>query len=180
MIDLLYFQTESSNKSIIVPEEARNEVFKDLHSRTLSGHLGNKKTMEKIKERFVLLNMKKNIKEFISSCDVSSIVLNTSVHLISIDVAGPLETTKAGNRIIAVDNFSKYIEAIASHDFNAETTANFIINKKACKYKAMKSIYSDQGVNFERELVKKVCKCLKIGKIKVFQSKRNNKKNNNN
>jgi hypothetical protein len=43
---LLYFQTESSSKRI-VPQATRDEVLKDV-----SGHLGTKKTMEKIKERF--------------------------------------------------------------------------------------------------------------------------------
>jgi hypothetical protein len=48
---LLYFQTDSSSKRIIFPQAARNEVLSVLHSRTLSGHLGTKKTIEKIKER---------------------------------------------------------------------------------------------------------------------------------
>jgi hypothetical protein len=180
---LFCFQTEASNKRIIVPEAARNEVIQELHSRTLSGHLGSKKTIEKVKERFIWPSMTKDIKAFISSCDICNrvkhkrftpraplkpIVCSNVFDLISIDVAGPLETTKAGNRfiIVAVDNYSKFIEAIAVPDFTAETTANFIINKVVCKYGVMKAIHSDQGVNFESELVKEVCKLLKINKIK--------------
>ena len=179
---LFYFQTEA-NKCIIVPLAARSEVLKELHARTLSGHLGINKTKDKIRERFVWPGMNKDIKAFIMSCDICNrvkhkhfslraplkpIVCSCVLDMMSIDVAGPLETTKAGNRyiIIVVDNFSKYIEAIAVPDFNAETTANFIINKVICKYGVVKSIHSDQGVNFESELVKQVCKLLRIDKIK--------------
>jgi transposase InsO family protein len=127
--------------------------------------------------------MTKDIKEFISSCGVCNrvkhkrftpraplkpIVCSNVFEMVSIDVAGPLATTKAGNRfiIIVVDNFSKYIEAIAVPDFTAETTANFIVNKVFCKYGVINSIHSDQGVNFESELIKEVCMLLKIKKIK--------------
>ena len=173
--------THASSK--FVPLAARSEVLKDLHARTLSGHLGINKTKEKIRERFVWPGMNKDIKAFIMACDICNrvkhkhfslraplkpIVCSCVLEMISIDVAGPLETTKAGNRynIIVVDNFSKYIEAIATPDFNAETTANFIINKVICKYGSVKSIHSDQGVNFESELVKQLCKLLRIDKIK--------------
>ena len=84
--------------------------------------------------------MTKHIKDFIRSClscqkrkhkqytlkaSLISIIAQHPFEIINVDVAGSLATTKRGHSyiIIAMDNFSKWVEMVASSNFTAETTA---------------------------------------------------------
>lgn len=87
--------------------------------------------------------------------------------LVGIDVTGPFPTTKRGNRyiIVAIDYFSKYVEAACVPDYTALTTAQFLLDNIVLRHGTPKSIISDQGPNFESKLVKELSKLLNINKL---------------
>jgi hypothetical protein len=167
---------------IVLPKHLINEIITNLHSCTIAGHLGIKKTLQRIQKRFYWPSMKHDVVDFIHCCDICQrfksnnskpiaplqpIVADFPFQLINIDVTGPLTTTKRGNRylIVVVDQFSKWIEAIATPDFTALTTAQFLVNKIICKFGTPSCIYSDKGVNFESSLFKQICNLLHITKF---------------
>jgi hypothetical protein len=89
--------------------------------------------------------------------------------MIGIDVAGPLTRTKDGNLYIiaATCYFSKYAITKATKDFTAYTTAKFIFEDIICKYGHVEIILTDQGRNFEADLIRELCKLLGVEKLRT-------------
>ena len=182
VIDTVNFESES--KLIFVPKHKIPEVLKSFHDDPISGHLGFEKTLKRLKIRFFWFDMKKHTKEYCESClvcqqfrvpnsksvaSLQQIVANYPFEIIGIDVVGPLPTTPRGMKyiIVAICYYSKWCEALATKDFTAQTTAMFIINCIICRFGFMSKIITDQGPNFESNVVKELCKGLKIEKLRT-------------
>ena len=61
-----------------------------------------------------------------------------SFDIISIDLITNLLTTKRGNKhiIVAIDNFSKYVELKALPNRTSKEVTNFVIENILCRYGA--------------------------------------------
>ena len=77
---------------------------------------------------------------------------------IGIDVMGPLPVTLTGKRyiILAVDFFTKYTEAVAVEEADAQTVVKFIHSDIICRHGVPKEITSDRGTEFLNELVREM------------------------
>ena len=73
------------------------------------------------------------------------------------DICGPLMTSKRGNTVVLVitDHFSKYTETFALPDQKATTIAEVLVNKWFHVHGEPQEIHSDQGTNFNCELINK-------------------------
>src|SRR5688572_17532367 len=73
-----------------------------------------------------------------------------------IDIVGPLLATETGNRyiIVAMNYFSRWLEAKAVKKANVETVATFIYEEIICRYDTPKIIQSDQGTYFVNETIR--------------------------
>ncbi|CAF0905539.1 unnamed protein product [Brachionus calyciflorus] len=89
--------------------------------------------------------------------------------IVGIDVVGPLPTTARDMKyiVVAICYFSKWCEALATIDFTKITTAKFIVNNLICRFDFLSKIITDQGPNFEANLLKELCKLLKIEKLRT-------------
>lgn len=54
---------------LILPKELRPFVLKELHSSPSSGHLGDNKTLERIKARFFWYGMRRDVEHLCKTCD---------------------------------------------------------------------------------------------------------------
>ena len=68
---------------------------------------------------------------------------------------GPLPRTITGKRyiVLAIDFFTKWIEAEALEEADAQTIVKFIHSKIICQHGVPKEITSDRGTEFLNELV---------------------------
>jgi transposase InsO family protein len=84
----------------------------------------------------------------------------------SIDFQGPFKTSSQGNRYIltAVDYASKWVEALATPDCSAVTTAKFILEQIILRHGTPHTIHTDQGANFESKLISQLCSIYNIKK----------------
>ena len=116
-------QFDESKCRIVIPSTITNQIMDNFHTTPTAGHLGINRTTESIKRRYYWPDMTKHVKEFISCCPTCqkhkhkqytlkapliSITAQHPFEIVNIDVAGPLTTTKHGNRyiIVAMDHFS--------------------------------------------------------------------------
>ncbi|KRZ50437.1 Retrovirus-related Pol polyprotein from transposon [Trichinella nativa] len=85
------------------------------------------------------------------------------------DLVGPLEETRRGNRYILVmcDYFSKWPEVFPLPDAEADTVATALVNGIFCRYAAPETLHSDQGRNFEAGVIAEVCRLLGIAKTRT-------------
>ncbi len=171
------------NKRIVVPQHLRQQIIKEMHDKTLSGHLGRNKTISRVSKKFFWPNMKNEIISYVDSClkcqkikkhfnprqKLQHAQVNKPFQMIGIDVAGPMTRTKDGNLYIiaATCYFSKYAITKATKDFTAYTTAKFIFEDIICKYGHVEIILTDQGRNFEADLIKELCKLLGVEKLRT-------------
>lgn len=164
-------------------EEQKCQIIKEHHELPLGGHQGVNRTYKRIKEKYSWRKMKKEVTKFIKkcqSCQKNKILgRNTKMPLeitstssepfekIFLDIVGPLTTTESGNKYILTiqDDLTKFSDAIAIPNQEAETIAKVLVDNVICKHGTPQSVLHDQGTNFMSDIFKNLCRLLKIKKI---------------
>ncbi len=100
---------------------------------------------------------------------LKSIKVGSPGQLVAADILGPLPESDAGNRYILVvgDYFTRWIEAYAIPNQEATTVARKLTNEFFFRYSPPEQLHSDQGRQFEAELVAEACKILGIQKTRT-------------
>ena len=114
----------SAITQIVLPSPLRSKVLSHLHS----GHLGVKRTLEKVKERFYWPSYVADVECFVRECEqcqrrnppnplprapFETIKANHPFQIVTWDIMGPLPTSETGFKYILVvtDVFTKWVEA---------------------------------------------------------------------
>ena len=109
---------------LVLPKEMAAEVLAKLHNSSTAGHLGVKKTQEKVQSRFYWVGQRHDVAEWCKACPVCAsrksgprkqrapMQLELAGHpmeWIAMDILGPLPLTECGNKYILVigDYFTK-------------------------------------------------------------------------
>ena len=85
------------------------------------------------------------------------------------DIVGPLPRTKRGNRFIIVvnDYFTRWPEAFAVVDHEAETVAKKLMEQWVSRFGVMQYLHTDQGREFESRVLQALCGLLGIKKTRT-------------
>ena len=77
---------------------------------------------------------------------------------VGVDIMGPMEATKNGNRYILVfmDYMTKWPEVIALKNIGSKDVATAFINEVVCRHGVPKKLISDRGGNFMSDLMAQV------------------------
>ena len=169
---------------IVVPPVLRKEILFMLHSHRSSGHLGIRKTLGKIRQRFYWPGHKADVERWCKDCKICECT-NSSLNppkaplqqmpvyrrmdRIACDICGPVKESEHGNIYILVicDYVSKYTEAYAIKEISAQTVADKLTNEWICRFGCPLVIHTDQGSNFESELFAQMCKLWDIHKTRT-------------
>jgi hypothetical protein len=83
---------------------------------------------------------------------------------ITFDIAGPFPASERRNRylLIAMDCFTKWLEAYAIPNQEASTVANVPVTNYFCHFRVPRELHSNQGWNFESQLMQEVLQHLEI------------------
>ena len=148
---VIYRKWESSDgvqvhTQVLVPAGKRKEILQQAHGERWTAHLGVKRTMAHLHERYFWHDMRTDVRSWLAQCGVcvrakgpagrtrkNSMTIvrsGTPVERIAIDMYGPLPETARGNSKILVItcNFTKWVEAYALPDETAETIAEALVN----------------------------------------------------
>ena len=166
---------------LIVPEECKTDILYQMHNTVLSGHVGEKKTREKILQRFYWYGIRDDIRLWVKSCLecqankkplkspralLGSMAVGAPLDRLATDFMGPFLITPRGNRYILVvsDQFSKWVEIFLLPDQSATKCASTILNEVISRFGTPLSIHSDQGRNYESQIFQQLCRLLEIKK----------------
>ena len=173
-----------STKQIVVPREYRNRLMAIAHDIPLGGHLGNKKTRERLLQNFFWPGIFIDVAKYCRTCSqcqknskkgrvykaplISIPPMDEPFSRIAIDIVGPLIRSEQGNRyiLVACDYGTKYPEAIPLKTIDAETVAYALVDMFS-RTGIPREILSDQGSNFMSALMQNLCSMLGIRKLKT-------------
>ena len=135
----------------VLPKKQRADVMKEVHNNLTGGHLGVKKTLSHLRQRFYWMGMRHDVEEWCRSCEVCCAKkgpkrqgrapmelyqVGALMERVAVDIAGPLPVTASGNKYIcvAMDYFTKWPEAYAIPDQEAATMARVLVDNYFCRF----------------------------------------------
>ena len=90
--------------------------------------------------------------------------------MVAIDILGPLPKSNAVNTYILVagDYFTEWMEAYAIPNQEVVTVAQKLVDELFRPFSLLEHLHSDQGHQFESEVVKEICRSLHIDKTRTI------------
>ena len=160
---------EDTVNQLVVPECYRNDILHGLHNDI--GHPGKDRTLSLLIERCFWPGMTVSVDKWVSNCErcirkssknirteLTNIVTTYPLELVYMDYL-TLEPSKGGqsNILVITDHFTKYAMAIPTQNQTAKTTADAFYNNFMVHYGIPTRLHTDQGANFESDIIKELC-----------------------
>ena len=164
----------------------RHEILYQLPDSPMSGGpFGVEKTLARIKERFWWPSVETSVEKHIANCDrcaarsIAGIKRKAELQTFSVhgafrtmaaDILGPLtlaRKSKARYILVMSDLLTKYAVTVALQDMTAAMVANAIVDKWIMKFGSPDVIHTDQGSNFNSELMHDICRIFMIEKTRT-------------
>lgn len=186
---LLYRKWESPDSrsvrwQLLVPKEKIVEILSSLHDSPCGGHFASNKTLGRIRERYFWAHCRTDVENWCRTCSVclakkgprekgkSSLqVYNVGAPFerVAMDILGPLPLSRSGNRyaLVIADYFTKWLEVVPIPNQEASTVARAFVREFVCRYGAPLELHTDQGRNFESNLMKEILQILGIRKTRT-------------
>ena len=159
----------------------RKEVLHELHDSPISGgHFGIEKTSARIKQIFCWLSLKTSVERHIANCDrcaarstagikrkaeLQTFSVHGAFRIMAADILGPVtlaRKSRARYILVMSDLFT-----VALQDMIAATVANAIIDDGIMTFGAPDVIHTDQGSNFNSDLMHDICPFILIEKTRT-------------
>ena len=169
---------------IVVPKPYRKQILQLAHDVPLAGHLGVRKTYDKILSHFYWPRLKTSVSNYCKSCHTCQMagkpnqiipkaklqpipVLHEPFSHILIDCVGPLPKTRSGNQymLTIMCTATRFPEAIPIRNIKAKTILKEL-TKFFTTFGLAKTVQSDQGSNFMSGVFQQVMQQLNISQIK--------------
>ena len=174
----------TSYLQLVTPRAMQEAILQEIHAGELGGHLGEDKTLSKIKQRFYWPGMQKDVERRCRTCEacatrktapkknrsaLQTIQAGYPMQVVGVDIMGPLPESENGNLyvLVASDYFTKWVEVYAIPNQEVITVAKKLTDEMFCRFSPPEQLHSDQGRQFESELMKKICKILNIRKTRT-------------
>ena len=162
----------------VVPKQDRARLLDQAHACKFSAHLSCDKIFDRLKEKFYWPNYAAAAEAYVRECITCQLVKAPRQYnkaalkpilptkpweIMTSDFVGPLPTTARGNKAcqVIIDHFSKYAEAYPCPNMLATTAANNFM-ATILRHGVPEIILSDQGRQYESELIAELCALLDI------------------
>eukprot|EP00731_Ephydatia_muelleri_P025168 Em0017g251a len=166
---------------LVLPAKLQVDTLRDLHEGAIGGHLGEEKMLNKLKERFYWPGCTEAVKDWCRTCircttrktaapkrkaPLQSLRAGYPMQIVCVDIMGPLPETEDGCKyvLVASDCFTRWVEVYGIPNQEATTVAKKLVDEMFCRFSPPEQLHSDQGRQFESELVKEICVLLQIRK----------------
>ena len=171
-------------QQLVLPTKLQEDALRDLHQGAVGGHIGEEKMKHRLKERFYWPGCTEAVGEWCRNCiscttrktvapkrraPLQTIKAGYPMQIVSVDLMGPLPETEDGCKyvMVAVDCFTRWVEVYAIRNQEATTVAQKLVDEMFCRFSPPEQLHSDQGRQFESDLVKEICELLQIRKTRT-------------
>ena len=182
--DVLYRKSYSDNSTskktlwqLVLPKLFRERALLGCHDDV--GHQGILRTLSLLRERFYWPGMQEEATQHVLKCSrclrrktppqvapLQPILVTQPLELVHMDYLS-LEPSKGNieNVLVITDHFTRYALAYPSKTQTAQATARILWDNFICHYGFPEKFISDQGRNFESDLIKELCKIAGVKKV---------------
>ena len=172
-------ESDESLLQLVLPPAYREVALKGCHDEV--GHLGLERMLDLMRDRFFWPHMAVQVKEHVGKCrpclafkarqpkaPLENIVATHPLELVHLDFLC-LEPGKGReeNVLVITDHFTRYAQAYVTRTQMAQTTAKTLWDKFIVHYGLPEKILTDQGRNFESQLVADLCVLMGVRKIRT-------------
>uniref|UniRef100_A0AAV2M0P6 Gypsy retrotransposon integrase-like protein 1 n=1 Tax=Knipowitschia caucasica TaxID=637954 RepID=A0AAV2M0P6_KNICA len=169
---------------IVVPKALRDGVLGACHGGAGSGHFGTTKTLYRLRQEYYWGQHRRDVEDFCRRCDecaaykgpqdqshapLQQQAVGAPMERVAVDIMGPFPVSDQGNKYVmcAMDYFTKWPEAYALPDQEAETVADTLLEGMFSRFGTPDIIHSDQGRNFESRVFAALCDRLNLQKTRT-------------
>ena len=184
--DLLYRKVSTNFQGaqtclwqLLLPQQLVKKVLEGCHDQC--GHLGRDRTLSLLRERFYWPNLYKDCLEHLESCRPCKLRKARAPHqpLKPLSASRPMELVHLDylclepckgnleNVLVVTDHFTRYAQAFPTKTQTPQTKAKVLWDNYICHYGFPEKIISDQGRNFESDLIKEFCNLAKVKKLRT-------------
>ena len=175
---------DHGHSQLVIPTVYRNDILQTLHAEVAGGHLGQDKTLSRLKERFYWPGHWSDVHHWCNTCatcasrktpspkhkaELQPVKAGYPMQIVATDILGPLPITPNGNSylFVASDYFTRWLEAYPIPNQEATTIANKLTEELFFRFSLPDQLHSDQGRQFESILISEVCRLLQIQKSRT-------------
>ncbi|XP_042865110.1 uncharacterized protein LOC122248852 [Penaeus japonicus] len=164
----------------VVPARYRLAVFRLGHHSALGGHMGQKKTLDRIQTEFFWPGMGQEIARLVRSCDICQKtsdrgrvkpaplkpmpLISEPFERVAVDIVGPIHPRASdGSKYILtlVDFSTRWPEAVPLKNIDAVTVAEAMV-EIFCRIGIPRKVLSDRGTQFTSAMMEEVLRLLSI------------------
>ena len=170
-------------RQVMVPMPLRRQLMEVAHESVMGGHMGVKKTTDKIQKAFYWPGIQGDVSRRCKSCDICQKTVNKGLvpkvplekmplidmpfKRVAIDLIGPISPpSEEGHRYILtlVDYATRYPEAVPLKNIDTETVAEALVDIFS-RLGIPEDILSDLGTRFVSDCMKEVARLLSIKQL---------------
>ena len=170
-------ESEGTLLQLVLPTAHREVALRECHDKV--GHLGLKCMLDLMHDRFFWPHMAAQAKEHIGKCypclafkarqpkaPLEIIMTTHPLELVHLDYLC-LEPGKGleENVLVITDHFTRYVQAYVTRTQTAQIMPKMLWDKFIVHYGLPEKILTDQGWNFESQLVADLCELMGVQKI---------------
>ncbi len=184
---VLYRHLEGNHDNqlqLVAPTALQKEILHESHSGAVGGHLGEDKMLSRVRERFFWPGHTAAVKNWCKTCHdcaarkssapkrqapLQSVKAGYPMQVVATDIVGPFPESPTGNTyiLVAANYFTRWVEAYAIPNQEASTVATKLMDEMFCRFGVPDQLHSDQGRQFESDLVQELCRVLHIRKSRT-------------
>lgn len=154
----------------VVPAALVKQALQGVHDE--AGHQGQYRTLYLAKQRFFWVDMEQDVREYVRSCKrcvvsktpepdgrapLESVKTTSPLEIVCIDFwSAEVPAGKNVDVLVITDHFTKMAHAFPSHNQSAKQVARQLWDRYFCVYGFPERIHSDQGANFESQLIQEL------------------------
>ena len=184
-----YWQESSDAEKVfqlVLPLVHQKDVLDQLHDSPVSGgHFAVEKTLNRIRQRFWWPQMRQHVEKKVELCipcaarrtagkrrtaELQPMQVGTRFNTVAADILGPVTKggkTKCKYVLAMTDLFTKYVKTVPLKDLDAKEVANSLVENWVLRFGVPDVLHTDQGTNFNSDLMKEVCSLLQIDKSRT-------------